>query len=62
MRRPHCKISIGKKINFWVGYIMNKELKIMLIKARINILASRGDNQPIINKLNRQLRALEKDA
>jgi hypothetical protein len=41
---------------------MNKELKIMLIKARINILASRGDNQPIINKLNRQLRALEKDA
>lgn len=40
---------------------MNKELKIMLIKARINLLENRGDNQPIINKLNRQLRALERE-
>lgn len=39
----------------------SKELKIMLIKARIGILESRGDNQPIINKLNRQLRALERE-
>lgn len=40
---------------------MNKELKIMLIKARINLLTNRGGNTPIINKLNRQLRALERE-
>ena len=36
-----------------------KELKIVLLEQRKHLLENRGGNQPILNKINRQLRKLK---
>ena len=36
-----------------------KELRIMLLEQRRHLLENRGGNQPILNKINRQLRKLK---
>ena len=36
-----------------------KELRIVLLETRKHLLENRGGNQPILNKINRQLRKLK---
>jgi hypothetical protein len=42
-----------------VIFMDNKELRILILETRKRLLENRGGNQPILNKINRQLRRLK---
>ena len=48
-----------KEIIFMEYTEKEKELRIVLLETRKHLLENRGGNQPILNKINRQLRKLK---